>query len=128
MGGEGGRRLRRAVGVHICRARADHPAMAGKLARHQVGRILHGAETDCQVHALLDPIRFGSGSWTAATGIMTGTSTKPMPVGEGKFIEPSGKRFAITMATIAHWSHDTLDHEWLFWDAQDFSRQLGLAK
>jgi hypothetical protein len=74
------------------------------------------------------PIRFGSGSWTTATGIMTGTFTKPMPIGDGKFIQPTGKRFAITMATIGHWTNSSMDHEWLFWDAQDFTRQLGLAK
>lgn len=74
------------------------------------------------------PIRFGSGSWTAATGVMTGTFTKPMPIGGGKFIEPTGKRFAIGMATIGHWKNGTMDHEWLFWDSGDFMRQLGLAK
>ncbi|HAT33546.1 MAG TPA: polyketide cyclase [Janthinobacterium sp.] len=74
------------------------------------------------------PIRFGSGSWTTATGVMTGTFTKPMPIGEGKFIQPTGQRFAITMATIGHWTKGTMDHEWLFWDAQDFTKQLGLGK
>jgi hypothetical protein len=74
------------------------------------------------------PIRFGSGSFTSATGIMTGTFSKPMPIGGGKFIEPTGKRFAITMATIGHWKNGTMDHEWLFWDSGDFMRQLGLAK
>ena len=74
------------------------------------------------------PIRFGSGSWTTATGVMTGTFSKPMPLGDGKFIAPTGKRFAITMATIGHWKNGTMDHEWLFWDSQDFMKQLGLAK
>ncbi|SDY85831.1 hypothetical protein SAMN04515617_12531 [Collimonas sp. OK242] len=48
------------------------------------------------------PIRFGSGSWTTATGIMTGTITKPMPIGDGKFFQPTDQLFAITMATIGH--------------------------
>ena len=74
------------------------------------------------------PIRFGSGSWTTATGVMTGTFSKPMPLGDGTSIPPTGKRFAITMATIGHWKGGTMDHEWLFWDAQDFMKQLGLAK
>jgi predicted ester cyclase len=73
------------------------------------------------------PIRFGSGSWTSVTGVMTGTFTQPMPIGEGKSIPPNGKRFAIGMATIGHWSGKTIDHEWLFWDNQDFMKQLGLA-
>src|SRR5256884_9152649 len=38
------------------------------------------------------PIRFGSGTWTAVTGVMTGTFTKPMPTGDGKFIQPTGRR------------------------------------
>ena len=73
------------------------------------------------------PIRFGSGSWTTATGVMTGTFTKPMPLPDGKSIPPTGKRFAIGMATIGHWKGATMDHEWLFWDNQDFMNQLGLG-
>jgi hypothetical protein len=77
-----------------------------------------------QVH----PIRFGSGSWTAVTGVMTGTFTKPMPTPDGKTIAPTGKRFAIGMATIGHWKDGLMDHEWLFWDNQDFMKQIGLAQ
>src|SRR6266478_5829569 len=69
------------------------------------------------------PIRFGSGTWTAVTGVMTGTFTRPMPAGGDKTIAPTGKRFAIGMATIAHWKGATMDHEWLFWDNQDFMKQ-----
>ena len=74
------------------------------------------------------PIRFGSGSFTGVTGVMTGTFTKQMPVGEGKFVEPTGKRFALPMATIGHWSGKTMDHEWLFWDNKDFMKQIGLGQ
>jgi hypothetical protein len=74
------------------------------------------------------PICFGSGSWTAVTGVMTGTFTKPMPTADGKMIQPTGKRFAIGMATIGHWKGKTMDHEWLFWGNQDFMKQLGLAQ
>ena len=73
------------------------------------------------------PIRFGSGSWTAVTGVMTGTFTKPMPAADGKFIDPTGKRFAIGMATIGHWKDGKMDREWLFWDNQDFMQQIGLG-
>lgn len=73
------------------------------------------------------PIRFGSGSWTAVTGVMTGTFTRPMPRPDGKVIQPTGKRFAIGMATIGHWQEGTMDHEWLFWDNQDFMNQIGLG-
>jgi hypothetical protein len=73
------------------------------------------------------PIRFGSGTWTAVTGVMTGTFTKPMPLPDGKSIPPTGKRFAIGMATIGHWNGATMDHEWLFWDNKDFMDQIGLG-
>ena len=85
---------------------------------------VYAPDTTIKVH----PIRFGSGSWTTATGVMSGTFTKPMPIADGKFIPPTGKRFAITTATIGHWKDGKMDHEWLFWAGQDFLKQLGLAK
>ena len=72
------------------------------------------------------PIRFGSGTWTAVSGVMSGTFTKPMPTPDGKTIAPTGKRFAIGMMTVGHWKGSTMDHEWLFWDNQDFMKQIGL--
>jgi SnoaL-like polyketide cyclase len=74
------------------------------------------------------PIRFGSGSWTTATGVMTGTFTKPMPIGNGKTISPTAKRFALGMVTVGHWVNGTMDHEWLFWDNGDFMKQIGLGQ
>ena len=74
------------------------------------------------------PIRFGSGTWTAVTGVMTGTFTKPMPTPDGKSIVPTGKRFALGMVTLGHWKGGTMDHEWLIWDNQDFMNQIGLGK
>jgi hypothetical protein len=74
------------------------------------------------------PIRFGSGTWTSVSGVMTGTFTEPMPTPDGKTIAPTGKRFAIGMVTIGHWKNGTMDHEWLFWDNADFMQQIGLGK
>jgi len=74
------------------------------------------------------PIRFGSGTWTGVSGVMTGTFTKPMPNGSGKPIAPTGKRFALGMFTVGHWQGATMDHEWLYWDNQDFMKQIGLGK
>src|SRR6059036_3603721 len=39
------------------------------------------------------PIRFGSGSWTAVTGVMTGTLTRSMPSPDGKTIRADGQAF-----------------------------------
>lgn len=75
------------------------------------------------------PVKLGQKEWTAVIGVMEGTFTKPMPIGGGKTIEPTGKAYKITMATIGHWNKDgVMDMEYLFWDNQSFMQQLGLAK
>jgi len=30
------------------------------------------------------------------------------------------------MATIGHWRDGVIDHEWLFWDNQEFMKEIGL--
>ena len=50
-----------------------------------------------------------------------------MPLPDGTVIQPTGKRFAIGMATIGRWKGKAMDHEWLFWDNQDFMKPLGLG-
>lgn len=75
------------------------------------------------------PVRIGSGDWTAVIGIMEGTFSKPMPIGNGKTIPPTGKKFKLSMATIAHWGPDgKMTEEYLFWDNQSFMKQIGLAQ
>lgn len=73
------------------------------------------------------PVRIGDGEWTAVTGIMEGTFTKPMPTPNGE-IAPTGKSFKLPMATVSHWKNGTMDEEYLFWDNQTYMTQLGLAK
>ncbi|HXX64243.1 MAG TPA: ester cyclase [Bacteroidota bacterium] len=76
------------------------------------------------------PIRFGSstGEWTAVTGVFEGTFTKPMPIGNGKFIQPTGKAFKMPMCTIGHWKDGIMIEESLFWDNQTYMNQIGLGK
>jgi hypothetical protein len=74
------------------------------------------------------PIRFGAGKYTAVTGVFEGTFTKPMPIGNGKFIQPTGKAFKMPMATIGIWDNGIMIEEHLFWDNQTYMKQIGLAK
>lgn len=74
------------------------------------------------------PIRFGSGSWTTATGVMTGTFSEPMPLADGTSIPPTGKSFALGMITVGYWVDGKMAHEWLFWDNADFMKQIGLGQ
>jgi hypothetical protein len=76
------------------------------------------------------PIRFGNstGEWTAVTGVFEGTFTKPMPLGAGKFIQPTGKAFKMPMCTIGHWKDGIMIEESLFWDNQTYMNQIGLGK
>ena len=75
------------------------------------------------------PVKIAKGQWTAVMGIMEGTFTKPMPIGDGKFIQPTNKAFTLPMATISHWTKDgNMDEEYLFWDSETYKRGLGLIK
>ena len=75
------------------------------------------------------PVRVAQGEWTAVIGIMEGTFTEPMPIGDGKTIPPTGKAFRIRMATFGRWnSQGTMDEEYLFWDNQEFMKQIGLGQ
>ena len=66
---------------------------------------------------------------TAVTGTFEGTFTKPMPIGNGKFIQPTGKAFKMPMCTIGIWKPDgTMSEEHLFWDNQTYMNQIGLGK
>ena len=74
------------------------------------------------------PIRFGSGNMTCVIGIMTGTFTAPMPIGNGKFIKPTGKSFTLPMCTVGIWKDGVMVEEYLFWDNQSYMNQIGLGK
>ena len=88
------------------------------------GMFIFAPDTRIKEH----PIRIASGDWTAVTGIMEGTFSKPMPIGDGKTIAPTGKSFKLTMVTIGHWKNGVMDEEWLMWDNQTFMKQIGLAQ
>ena len=74
------------------------------------------------------PIKFGSGEFTSVIGVMTGTFTQPMPIGDGKFIQPTGKSFSIPMCTVGHWKDGVMIEEWLFWDNATYMKQIGLGQ
>jgi len=73
---------------------------------------VYAPDTRIQTH----PVKFGQGEWTAVIGVMEGTFTQPMPIGDGKTLAPTGKSFKLTMATVGHWKGKTMDAEYLFWD------------
>lgn len=74
------------------------------------------------------PVKFGNGDWTAVIGEMEGTFSQPMPIGNGKTIPPTGKKFTLKIATIGHWgANGKMLEEYLFWDNQSFMKQIGLA-
>ena len=81
-------------------------------------------DTKIKVH----PVRFGSGDWTTVIGEMEGTFSKPMPVGNGKTIPPTNKKFKLSMCTVGHWNGNKMIAEYLFWDNQSFMNQIGLGK
>lgn len=65
--------------------------------------------------------------WTSVIGTMTGTFSEPMPIGQGNFIPPTGKKVHMTMVTVSHWTKEgVMDEEYLFFDNDTFAKQLGL--
>lgn len=84
---------------------------------------VHAPDTRIKQH----PIKFGSGNFTAVTGVFEGTFTKPMPLGNGQFIQPTGKAFKMPMATIGIWENGVMKEEHLFWDNQTYANQIGLG-
>jgi hypothetical protein len=83
---------------------------------------IHAPDTRIKEH----PIKFGSGNYTLVTGVFEGTFTKPMPSGNGKFIQPTGKAFKMPMATVGIWENGLMIEEHLFWDNQTYAKQIGL--
>jgi hypothetical protein len=85
---------------------------------------VYSPDTSIKVH----PIKIGSGEYTSVIGVMTGTFTQPMPIGDGKFIQPTGKKFSINMCTVGHWKNGVMIEEWLFWDNATYMKQIGIGQ
>lgn len=85
---------------------------------------VHAPDTRIKEH----PIKFGSGQWTAVTGIMEGTFTRPMPGPDGENIEPTGKAFRLPMCTIGRWENGVMVEEFLYWDNATYMNQMGLGQ
>ena len=85
---------------------------------------VYAPDTRIKVHS----VKFGSGDWTSVIGVMEGTFTQPMPMGDGKSIPPTGKAFKLNMCTVGHWKGGVMDEEYLFWDNQTYMKQIGLAQ
>lgn len=74
------------------------------------------------------PIKLGANKMTAVVGELKGTFTEPMPIGNGQYIQPTGKAFKLPMCTIGLWNDEgVMYEEYLFWDNQAFMKQIGLA-
>jgi len=85
---------------------------------------VYAPDTSIKVH----PVKFGSDEYTSVIGVMTGTFTKPMPIGGGKFIQPTGKKFSLPMCTVGHWKDGVMIEEWLFWDNATYMKQIGIGQ
>ena len=81
-------------------------------------------DTKIRVH----PVKIAQGNWTAVTGVMEGTFSRPMPATDGRTITPTNKPFKLDMVTIGRWENGVMVEEWLFWDNQTFMKQIGLTQ
>jgi hypothetical protein len=74
------------------------------------------------------PIKLADANFTAVEGFMTGTFSRPMDLGGGKTIQPTGKKFNLAMVTIGRWENGVMKEEWLFWDNAAFMKQVGVGQ
>jgi len=75
------------------------------------------------------PVCVGAEEWTSVIGEMKGSFSKPMEVGPGKTIAPTGKSYTLGMCTVGRWNKEgTMDEEYLFWDSGHFMKQIGLSQ
>lgn len=80
-------------------------------------------DTRIKVH----PIKIAQGNLTSVSGVIEGTFTQPMPIGNGKTIPPTNKAFKLNMVTVGVWENGVMKEECLYWDNQSFMKQIGLA-
>jgi hypothetical protein len=97
-----------------------HPVRFGA-ARGVTGSAL---DADGKIQAKALP---GGEGFTCVTGVMEGTFTKPMPIGDGKFLQPTGKSFSVPMCTVGHWKNGVMTEEWLYWDNATYTKQIGIG-
>lgn len=83
---------------------------------------VYAPDTNVKEH----PLRVAEGDLTAVTGVMRGTFSRPMPMGD-KTIPPTNKTFELAMATFGRWENGKMVEEWLYWDNQAFMKQIGVA-
>lgn len=74
------------------------------------------------------PIRFGTSNMTCVSGLMMGTFTAPMPLGFGKYVQPTGKSFTLPMCTIGIWKDGVMAEKYLYWDNKTLMDQLGIEE
>ncbi|MGN7823543.1 ester cyclase [Chitinophaga sp. 22536] len=70
------------------------------------------------------PVKFGSGKYTCVIGEMQGTFSQPMPIGGGKTMPPTGKKFKLQMCTVGEWKDGKMVAETLFWDNAALMKQI----
>lgn len=80
-----------------------------------------------ETKALSHPVKFGTGDWTCVIGEVEGIFSNSMPVGNGKVIPPTGKKFRFSMCTVGRWKNGKMIEEYLFWDNHAILKQIGLA-
>src|SRR5262245_50895765 len=68
------------------------------------------------------PVKFGTGDWTCTIGEVEGRFSEALPVGNGKTIPPTGKKFKFTMCTVGRWKDGKMIEEYLFWDNQSIMK------
>ena len=70
---------------------------------------------------------FGSGEWICAVHENGGTFTEPWHLPNGVTLQPTGKKYTMTMVTVGKAKEGKLVEERIIYDMSSMMRQLGMA-
>ncbi|MGD1835393.1 MAG: polyketide cyclase, partial [Nitrososphaeraceae archaeon] len=60
-------------------------------------------------------------------GVTKGTWSNPMILTNGTVLQPTGKSFEMKIATLIKWNDGKIEEEHLFWDNEEWNKQIGLG-
>jgi hypothetical protein len=114
-----------AADVHV--TSPDSPEPQTNMDIHlNVVKAFTDAFPDHQIHLPYKAV-FGSGDYICAVHENGGTFTEPWYLPGGQVLQPTGKKYTMTMVTVGKAKDGELIEEMIIYDMSSMARQLGLS-
>lgn len=71
----------------------------------------------------------GDGVWLSISGVLSGDFTEKLAIGDGAFVQPSGKRYNLNTQIIAYLDKNgAMEEVFLYWDNKEIAAQIGIGE